>query len=432
MSTASSAFSALVLLQVLTRGVNFALGAILARNLGPSWYGFANVNLQLVTSSALFLVKEGLRRACQRVYPGGGGAPLAHGVNLAWCAVPLTILGGLVVGVSSTRGGSAVDSSAGDVPLMPPHEYAATVWMFCIAAVLEACAEPAWLYAQANDLIPRRVLAEGAALLLKAAATAWLVLACSRERVGVASAFGYAQLLYSALYTGLLFVMMRAAASGQLLPRQAETVEAAQEAKEAKEAKGAKGAAATAAVNAAGGFVWLPRTHRSAAVQYCWQSVQKYALTEGERVVLVWLSPLAQQGVFALVTNLGSLVARLVLQPIEEIVFAHFSQCAAARRAEQGAAAAAAAKAGSGKQGAAEAEADSMTLDVASLLRLHALLRGATLFGGLFLAFGPAYSWLLLRMLYGAAWSETEAPVSLPAEQKHQGATCCCCVCYVC
>ena len=66
--------------------------------------------------------------------------------------------------------------------------------------------------------------------------------------------------------------------------------------------------------------------HGATAAQYCWQSVQKYALTEGERVVLVWLSPLAQQGVFALVSNLGSLVARLVLQPFEEAAFAHFSQ----------------------------------------------------------------------------------------------------------
>lgn len=46
-----------------------------------------------------------------------------------------------------------------------------------------------------------------------------------------------------------------------------------------------------------------------------------------------------------------------------------------------------------------------------TLRRFHALTRGATLFGGVFLAFGPAYSWLLLRLLYGSAWSEgTEAP----------------------
>ena len=76
MASSTSAFSALVILQVLTRATNFGLGAVLARTLGPRWYALANVSLQLITSSALFLCKEGLRRACQRAYPGGSGAAL--------------------------------------------------------------------------------------------------------------------------------------------------------------------------------------------------------------------------------------------------------------------------------------------------------------------------------------------------------------------
>ena len=31
------------------------------------------------------------------------------------------------------------------------------------------------------------------------------------------------------------------------------------------------------------------------------------------------------------------------------------------------------------------------------------------------MAFGPAYSYLLLRIVYGQRWSETEAPVALAA-----------------
>lgn len=49
-------------------------------------------------------------------------------------------------------------------------------------------------------------------------------------------------------------------------------------------------------------------------------------------------------------------------------------------------------------------------LGVHAIRQLHALLRGACLFGGVFLAFGPAYSWLLLRLLYGASWSDGETP----------------------
>ena len=50
----------------------------------------------------------------------------------------------------------------------------------CAAGVLEAAAEPAWLYAQTNGLIARRVVAEGVALVLKALATAYWALRAGR------------------------------------------------------------------------------------------------------------------------------------------------------------------------------------------------------------------------------------------------------------
>ena len=106
---------------------------------------------------------------------------------------------------------------------------------------------------------------------------------------------------------------------------------------------------------------------------------------------------LHQQGVFALVSNLGSLVARLVLQPVEEVVFAHYSQLAASARL-----------------------AKRRTIGLNALRRMHALLRAAAIFGGLFLAFGPPYSWLLLRLLYGTKWTTgTNAPTLLGAYCLH-------------
>ena len=423
------AFSALVLLQVLTRAVNFLLGALLARSLGPRWYALANVQLQLVTSSALFLAKEGLRRACQRVYPGGGGTTLAHGVNLAWLAAPLTAISGLAVGLSWAHAQSG--ETGGDAPLVAPREHAITVWMICAAAVLEACAEPAWLVAQANGLIPRRVAAEGVALLIKAGVTAWLVLKW-RERLGVAYAFGLAQLLYAGAYALLLVAATTtataAAAIAASTAASTAAFTAASTAAGSSKASRASGASAIgqawlllllllprrAAVESRGGTpVWLPASHRATCAQYCWQSVQKYLLTEGERLALVWLSPLTQQGVFALVSNLGSLVAELVLQPVEEVVFAHFSQHSAAARRAATAASTTSSTAHDG-DGAAGA-----LVDLPALARFHALIRGATLFGGVFLAFGPAYSWLLLRLLYGSAWSDSEAPTLLGAYCAH-------------
>ncbi|KAL0957775.1 hypothetical protein HGRIS_001552 [Hohenbuehelia grisea] len=48
------------------------------------------------------------------------------------------------------------------------------------------------------------------------------------------------------------------------------------------------------------------------------QFVLKHILTEGDKVVLSWYSPMAEQGGYAVAANYGSLIARLVFQPIEE------------------------------------------------------------------------------------------------------------------
>ena len=50
------------------------------------------------------------------------------------------------------------------------------------------------------------------------------------------------------------------------------------------------------------------------------------AKCRGKRLVLVLSAPVDAQGVFALVSNLGSLVARIFFAPLEEAAFAHFSQ----------------------------------------------------------------------------------------------------------
>ena len=370
MVKATSAVSSLVALQLVSRVSTFALSTALARSLGARFYGLANVQLQLINSSVLFLSKEGLRRACQRTYAGGGGPALAHGMNLAWLSVPLSMLFAIACGWYAVSRGGSKDLEQ----LVSEAEYADTVVAVSAAAALEAVADPGWLYAQANDLIGRRVLAEGAALVLKAAATAWLAL-----RLGAgARSFGWGALVYAGSYVALLYALLgRECALRTLAPRAAP--EAAKDSSRTVDAAQTDGRAPRAAVAVA---VWWPRRQRVVAAQYCWQSVQKYALTEGERVVLVWLSPLAQQGEYALVANLGSLVARLLLAPLEEVAFAHFSQLAAV----------------------------ATPLPWDAIEQLHALLRAAATFGALFVVFGPAYSWLLLRLLYGSRWSEGDAP----------------------
>ena len=372
-TSAVAGVSYLILLQLFSRIVTFALNTALARGLGPQWYAVANVQLQLVSATALFLSREGLRRACQRIYTGGTGPTLTYGVNLAWLSVPVTAIVALMAGVyfaDSAHSGGAHE-------LVGEDDYAWAVWAMCGAAVIETCAEPAWLYAQSNMHLPERIIAEGAALGVRAAATAWLAL---HLRQG-ARAFGTAQLLYACAYGGLLLALLwRRCSLRLLLPR------------------------------AHAGRLSPPPAERALAAQMCWQAAQKYVLTEGERLVLMGIAPLEQQGAFALVSNLGSLVARLLLQPLEEMAYAHFS-----RAASTSASAAATRNDGDAAAAAAADDDDDVPppLDAAAARTVHALLRGAAIFGGVFLCFGPAYSWLLLHLLYGAKWSSTDAPALL-------------------
>ena len=63
----------------------------------------------------------------------------------------------------------------------------------------------------------------------------------------------------------------------------------------------------------------------------CIQSIYRFALSEGEKLILTAYTSatsapqLRAQGIYALVSNLGSIVARIVLQPIEEATLIEFS-----------------------------------------------------------------------------------------------------------
>jgi oligosaccharide translocation protein RFT1 len=59
---------------------------------------------------------------------------------------------------------------------------------------------------------------------------------------------------------------------------------------------------------------------------FSWQSIEKLLLQEGEKIVLKVTDTLVNQGVFSVISNLGSLVARFFFQPVEEISFTVFSK----------------------------------------------------------------------------------------------------------
>jgi oligosaccharide translocation protein RFT1 len=109
-----------------------------------------------------------------------------------------------------------------------------------------------------------------------------------------------------------------------------------------------------------------------------------YILTEGQKFVLKFTQSLPNQALFSVCQNLGSLAARFVFLPVEQA-----SQTLFSKYADVGPARAAA--------------------------FLCLLLKAMIHIGLCFVCFGPAYSFLLLDLLYGARYSATAAPALLAA-----------------
>lgn len=139
-----------------------------------------------------------------------------------------------------------------------------------------------------------------------------------------------------------------------------------------------------------------------------WQSLVKHVLTEGDKLILSWFSPLQDQGGYALAVNYGgcmffsargqvfikvesgSLITRIVFQPIEEVMRLYFS-----------------------KTFAQETNTKSALKDAATVLTsLVSVQLELSIF---FLAFGTAYLPILLPILLPPRYMATSAPQILAA-----------------
>ncbi len=123
------------------------------------------------------------------------------------------------------------------------------------------------------------------------------------------------------------------------------------------------------------------------------QSAIKFLLTEGEKYVLLLFRTFHDQGVYDLVSHLGSLVARLFFQKVEEVGFTTWSKLI-----------------GSEKKN----DDDTGEPYRLALLLFDLLVKLMLLVGLIFVCFGPSYSYTLLLLLYGRKWSDSSnAPTVL-------------------
>ncbi|XP_078483510.1 man(5)GlcNAc(2)-PP-dolichol translocation protein RFT1-like [Ciona intestinalis] len=379
LASASKLASYNMFLQLSFRVLTFILNAFVLRHVTKETLGVVNVRLLLLYSTILFMSREAFRRAClsSRDDVADGEKDIEKNVkwkqtiNLLWCMVPVGVVWTIFL-VYCWR-----NLFENPDPAEIPH-YPLAVVVFGCCACLELIAEPLWVLAQVFLFVKLKVVAEGLAILIKCLVTVSLVVAYPHW--GLVS-FCIAQVSFSITYIcayyGYFIWFIKSKKSkqsddfplhdvNQLFPQLDSN----------KDEK------------------LIDSSTAKLSLSFFKQSVLKQILTEGERYVMTILNVLsfADQGVYDVINNLGSLAARFIFLPIEESFYLFFAKTL--------------------KRGA-EAKQQPMEEIVAVTKVFGCLLRLVVIIGAVILSFGVPYSHLLLDLYGGTTLSSGPGPMLL-------------------
>ncbi|ETW81859.1 multidrug flippase [Heterobasidion irregulare TC 32-1] len=357
LSATLSSASSLVFLQFFSRIFTFALNQALVRLASPQTFGTAAIQFELLLSTILFLSREGVRNALLRAPPSvssnkKGLRDLLTNISLlpVFLGIPAAFIIASIYTVASAPSTAA-----------QPHFHLSVV-IYAVAASLELLAEPLHIRAQNELRFSVRVRAEGASVLLKTLVT-FAVLAFGPPDWALL-AFALGQAAYGST-TLVSFLLVYGRQSRYLLKTVSMEV-----------------------------VYFDPELlHLSRAMTV--QSAVKHFLTEGDKFFVSRLSPLADQGGYAIASNYGSLVARILFQPIEETSRLFFSKTLPT----------------SSDKGEAKAK-DAIHTAARILLGLLLLFTHLLL---LLSTFGPPYLALATTVFLPPRYQQTSAPIILRA-----------------
>lgn len=365
LSASAKGATFLILLQVGSRALTFAANQVLLRFLRPELLG-VSAQLDLFSISVLYFARESLRVALQRQ---------AHGtqavVNLSHLA--------LVFGIPLMYGLALLWLSS-DTPDVP--YFVDALSLYCLATFVELLTEPAFSAVQQKLLYKTRALAECTAALLRCIGTCGAAVLASRHGIDIGVLpFAIGQLAY-ALALLLVYAYKTwsvARAHGfSLLPRRIPSTREAPVLLD---------------------YFSIPLLRLTGSITL--QSTLKYVLTQGDSLLITSLASLADQGAYALASNYGGLVARMLFQPIEESSRNLFAKLCADSEPLAPGDGQAAAREQSREERESLAQASKM---LTTILRLYTIV---SLFA---VSIGPAAAPLLLGLVAGKNWSATSAP----------------------
>ncbi|KAI9014343.1 Rft protein-domain-containing protein [Phycomyces nitens] len=367
----------LIMLQLMSRLVTFILHQIVLRFTSAETLGIASVQFELLLSTILFLSREGFRCALLRsqdTTTSSSKSPLGvvdttpEGIeqkttNVAY--IPTCL--GLITTILACSYFLSFDQTC-------PH-YHLSVVIFGVAAMAELLIEPLFIFALQRLYFQVRVSVEGVAVVLRCLVTFGLTILGSRgggENSYGVLAFAIAQLVFGiTMMVGYLGFFAMEVSKGNislesLYPRRL--------------------------VSADGRVYWFDRTLLDLSITLTKQSLLKHVLTEGDKMLITALSTDENQGVYAFVVNYGSLVVRILFQPLEETGRTLFSKVLSISPDQK------------------ESAITTVTDVLVVIIRFHVLL------GLLFVCFATNYTSTLIDLLVGKEWSTVRnAPQVLSA-----------------
>lgn len=354
-----------MILQLTTRILTFVLNAFTLRYISHDLLGVVNVRLTLLYSTSIFITREAFNRACLSHV---GKASWTQVINLIWLTVPFSVV---VCGILSFIWTSYLQRP--DPSIIPYYDIG--VFTFALSTMIEVLAQPLWVIGQSFMFVKLRVLMDSFLLSVKSIITVVLILC--KPQLGIII-FSLAQVVSMlayvlAYYIYFAFYAKRIRKKNDDFPL-----------------KGIRDFFPKFIKNKH--FINYDQTLLTWS--FIKQSFLKQFLTEGEKYVMTIFKILsfADQGIYDVVHNLGSLAARFIFCPIEESGYLFFSRLL--------------------QRGKPLKEQANESSDLAPKV-LSALLKSVTLIGLTILVYGYSYSFLALDIYGGSALSASAGPMLL-------------------
>ena len=366
-STARSA-SYNVILQVSFRILTFLMNGLLLRYTTKEMLGIVNVRLMLLVQTVVFITREAFRKACLSKTTNRNWRQV---INLLWCVFPLGVLTALLLSHIWLNYIEQPDKDK-------VSNYPFAVVAFASSACIELLSEQLWVIGQVFLFLKLKVVIEGAANFARCLVTVFLVIVF--PNLGII-AFCWAQLAFSIVivvfyYTYFLYHLTKNVA------KKDETL---------KEFPLKTVRDFFPRITHSEPFISLPLANLTWS--FFKQSFLKKILTEGERFIMTILQVLtfAEQGIYDVINNLGSLAARSVFMPIEESYYTFFAHTLVRGQiAEQ-----------------QNPDAAKIASEALEMVLKFVVLTGLTI-----LSFGYSYSFLLLDIYGGTLLSSGEGKQS--------------------